>query len=151
LNDIAIWTGAILLLVALLIAVINLMRYRRLRRRTVALRRLLDDADRFEQDLRECRRRLDKAHAVMAVAPDVPVEGQVAARQSVNAGLRSILQHRLWIRDHGASASQAELDTAVQALAQARAQLEPQLRALGQAQHDLDEAVRERIERDGQP
>lgn len=140
--------GALLLIVAIGIAVGGLLRYRRLHRRTAAVRRLLDDADRLEADLKECRQRLDRAHAVMAVAPGVPAAGEVDARHAVDTGLRSVLEHRLWIRDRAPTASQQELDTAVDALAQARAQLESQLRALDDAQREVDQAVRERIERE---
>lgn len=150
-NHAALVAGATLLAIAAIVAAVSLLQYRRLRRRTAALRQLLDDADRLETDLRECRSRLDRAHAVMASVPGVPAAGETAARESVDAGLRSLLQHRIWIRDRGAEASQAELDAAVTALAQARAQLEPQIRALGEAQRDLDEAVRERIEREAGP
>ncbi len=139
------------LLSAVIVAVIMLFaRAKRLRRRTRALRRLLDDADDLEHDLRECRQRLDRAHAVMAVAPGVPATGETAARESVDAGLRSLLEHRLWIRDRAPDADQHELDAAVRALRDARARLQPQLVALDHAQRDLDQAVRERIEKDAQ-
>lgn len=137
-----------MVLVALIVAAVVLVQYRRHRRRVVALRQLLDDADRLEADLRECRSRLDRAHAVMAAVPGTPAARETAARDSIDAGMRSLLQHRIWIRDRGADASQGELDAAVTAMTQARAQLEPQLAALGQAQRDLDMAVRERIERE---
>jgi hypothetical protein len=112
---------------------------------------MLDDADRLETDLKECRRRLDRAHAVMAVAPGVPAAGQSDARLAVDAGLRSLLEHRLWIRDRAPDASQQELDAAVTALAQARRQLEPQLRALDEAQRELDQAVRDHLDREAPP
>lgn len=140
--------GALLLVVAIIVAVGGLLRHRRLRRRTLAVRHLLDDADRLEADLKECRQRLDRAHAVMAVAPGVPAAGEVNARHAIDSGLRSLLEHRLWIRDRAPTATQQELDTAVDALTQARARLEAQLRALDNAQRELDQAVRERIERE---
>lgn len=139
---------ALIFILIVIIVVASVLRRRRLRRRNVALHHMLDDADQLESDLRECRQRLDRAHAVMSVAPDVPVAGESHARQAVDAGLRSLLEHRLWIRDRSPSASQKELDQAVTALAQARVQLEEQLRVLDQAQHDLEQAVRDRIERE---
>lgn len=139
---------AVLIVIIVAVAGTSVLRYHRLHRRDAALRRLLDDADRLESDLRECRQRLDRAHAVMATTPGTPVAGEADARQAVDSGLRSLLEHRLWIRDHSASASQKELDNAVDALAQAHARLEPQLRALDQAQRELEQAVRERIERE---
>jgi hypothetical protein len=143
--------GAVIILVVLGVAVVFGLNYRHLRRRTNALHRLLDDADHLESDLKECRQRLDRAHAVMAVAPGVPAAGESDARLAVDAGLRSLLEHRLWIRDRAPDASQRELDAAVSALAQARARLEPQLQALDHAQRELDQAVREHIEREAGP
>ncbi len=142
---------AIAVLIAVTIVIvagISMLHHRQLHRRSLALRHLLDDADRLESDLKECRQRLDRAHAVLAAGPGVPVAGEADARQAVDSGLRSLLEHRLWIRDHAAHASQQELDSAVTALSEARARLEPQLRELDQAQRELEQAVRERIERE---
>ncbi|HET7267005.1 MAG TPA: hypothetical protein VFJ15_02765 [Oleiagrimonas sp.] len=139
---------AVLVVVIVIVVGISLLRYRRIQRRNLALRRLLDDADRLESDLKECRQRLDRAHAVMAAAPGTPLAGETDARQAVDAGLRSLLEHRLWIRDQSARASLKELDNAVTALSRARASLEPQLRALDHAQRGLEQAVRERIGRE---
>lgn len=141
-------TTALIFILIGIAVVASLWRYQRRRRRHAALHQLLDDADQLESDLRECRQRLDRANAVMSVAPGVPVAGENKARQAVDAGLRSLLEHRLWIRDRSPHASQKELDQAVAALAQARAQLETQLRVLDQAQRGLEEAVRDRIERE---
>lgn len=149
--NILVLLGVGIVLAALAVAAFAVLSYRRLRRRTNALHCLLDDADHLESDLKECRRRLDRAHAVMAVAPGVPAAGESDARLAVDAGLRSLLEHRLWIRDRAPDASQQELDAAVSALALARARLEPQLLALDHAQRELDQAVREHIEREAGP
>lgn len=139
---------AALIVIIVIVASLGALRYRRTQQRHLALRQLLDDADRLESDLKECRQRLDRAHAVMAVRPDEPVAGEADARQAVSTGLRSLLEHRLWIRDQSPQASQKELDDAVTALSRARARLEPQLCALDHAQRGLEQAVRERIERE---
>ena len=118
---------------------------RRTRRRHAALQGLLDNADRLEADLKDCRDRLARAHAVMSVSPDFPAAGEIEARQAVESGLRAVLQQRLWIRDRAPAASQRELDEAVVGLVRARQQLEPRLRALDEAQTALDTAVREHI------
>src|SRR5699024_8141280 len=131
------------IVVILIVAGFSLWRYRRLHRRHKALQQLLDDADRLESDLKTCRQQLDRAHAVMAVSPDVPVAGESDARQAVDAGLRSLLEHRLWIRDRAPQASQKDLEGAAEAMSRARAKLESQLRALDQAQRGLEQAVRE--------
>lgn len=142
------WAAIALIIVVAIAAAIGMLNHRRLRLRHAALHHLLDNADRLESDLVECRQRLDRAHAVMAVTPDVPVAGESDARKAVDAGLRSLLEHRLWIRDHSVHASQKELDDAVTALTRARASLEPQLRALDHAQRELEQAVRDHIDHD---
>lgn len=139
---------AVFVVVIAVVAGISLWRYRRMSRRHTALRQLLDDADRLESDLKTCRQQLDRAHAVMAVSPDVPVAGESDARQAVETGLRSLLEHRLWIRDRAPQASQKELEDAAAAMSHARARLEAQLRALDQAQRELEQAVREHIDRE---
>jgi hypothetical protein len=150
-NMLVLLGSAVLILAALAIAAFGWAQYRRLRRRGQALHRMLDDADCLEADLKDCRRRLDRAHAVMAVVPGVPAAGESDARLAVDAGLRSLLEHRLWIRDRAPDASQQELDAAVAALAQARERLEPQLQALDHAQRELDQAVREHLDRESPP
>ncbi len=140
--------GVILLLVILAGLFFQGRRILREHRRTHALRSLMEHADRLEKDLIECRTRLKQAHAVMSATSGAPGAAETEARQAVDSGLRSLLQHRLWIRDHAETASQQELDTAIEALHQARQRMEPQLAALGRAQRDLDQAVRDRIERD---
>ncbi|MCE5233975.1 MAG: hypothetical protein ABFC67_14865 [Mizugakiibacter sp.] len=137
--------GLGLAMVAALIAAIAVLRSRRASRREQALRRLLDDADRMEQDLKECRTRLDRAHASVTVMPSLPAPQRADAHAAVDAALRELLAHRLWIRDRAPAASQAELNRAVAALAQARAQLQKQLIVLGTAQHELDDAMREHL------
>lgn len=120
----------------------------RTRRRHNAMQDLLDNADRLEADLKDCRDRLQRAHSVMSVSPDMPAAGEVEAQQAVDSGLRALLQQRLWIRDRAPDASQRELDEAVDGLVRARHQLEPRLRALDDAQSALDTAVREHIHKE---
>lgn len=122
--------------------------HQRTRRRHSAMQDLLDNADRLEADLKDCRDHLQRAHSVMSVSPDVPAAGEVEAQQAVDSGLRALLQQRLWIRDRAPEASQRELDEAVNGLVRARHQLEPRLRALGDAQTALDTAVREHIHKE---
>lgn len=119
--------------------------FQRRRRRQGALQDLHDHADRLEVDLKDCRDRLQRAHAVMSTHPEQPAAGELEARHAVDSGLRALLRQRLWIRDKAPSASQRELDEAVDALLRARRQLEPRLRDLDDAQTALDTAVREQI------
>lgn len=114
-------------------------------RRQRALRTLYGEADGLEHDLKECRTRLARAHASMSIGPN-PIAGEADANQAVNAALRELLAHRLWLRDKAGDANQRELDAAVTAIGKARASLGGQLQALASAQSALENAVREKIE-----
>ena len=125
------------------------MAYRqRLYRRTGSVRHLLELADRLEIDLKNCRNGLQQAHAVMSLNPDLPAQSEKEARSAIEAGLRSLLQQRIWIRDKAPRATQRELDEAVTTMSEARSRLRPLLAGLDQAQHDLDDAMREQIRRE---
>jgi hypothetical protein len=140
--------GLVVLLLVATGLIVGVLIVSRSRRRNSSLQDLLDHADHLEWDLKDCRERLQKAHAVMTVSPDLPAAGELEAQQALDSGLRALLQQRLWIRDQAPAASQRELDEAVSALARARQQLEPRLRALDEAQNALDLAVREHIHRE---
>lgn len=121
---------------------------KRQNRRGSSVRNLLDLADRLEADLKTCRSGLLQAHAVMSLNPDLPAASEQDARHAVDAGLRALLQQRLWIRDRSASASQRELDEAAASMRDARDRLQPLLQALEQAQTDLNSAMRQQIRRE---
>ena len=91
---------------------------------------------------------LQQAHAVMSLNPDLPQASEQDARHAIDAGLRALLQQRLWIRDRSPRASQHELDEAAASMRGTRDRLQPLLRALNQAQADLDSAMRDHIRRD---
>jgi hypothetical protein len=140
--------GLAILFVLVVAALAGTLVLRRMTRRTASLRRLLELADRLEADLKSCRTRLQQAHAVMSLNPDLPAASEKEAAHAVDAGLRALLQQRIWIRDHAPKASQAELDQAIQTMEQTRERLRPLLQALGQAQQELDTAMREHIRQD---
>ena len=140
--------GLAILIVLLVVAVAGALLLRRVNRRTASLKRLLELADRVEADLKACRARLKQAHAVMSMNPDLPAASEQEAAHAVDVGLRALLQQRIWIRDRAPTASQGELDTAVQAMDQTKERLRPLLEALGEAQNDLDAAMREHIRQD---
>jgi HAMP domain-containing protein len=140
--------GLATLLILLGIAIAGALVLRRLNRRNASLRRLLELADRVEADLKSCRARLKQAHAVMSMNPDLPAAGEQEAAHAVDAGLRALLQQRLWIRDCAPTASQGELDAAADSMGQTRDRLQPLLQALGEAQDELDTAMREHIRQD---
>jgi len=121
---------------------------KRQNRRGGSIRDLLDLADRLEADLKTCRSGLQQAHAVMSLNPDLPAASEQDARHAVDAGLRALLQQRLWIRDRAPAASQQELDETATSMRDARDRLQPLLRALDQAQADLNSAMREQIRRE---
>jgi len=129
-------------------ALVLLGRRRRLERRTNSMLRLLELADQLEADLKTCRTGLKQAHAVMSLNPDQPAASEQEAKQAIDAGLRSLLQQRLWIRDCAPDASQLGLDEAAADMSRTRAQLRPLVRALERAHHELDDAMREHIRRE---
>jgi hypothetical protein len=137
----------VLLLVAFGAGLVLLLRRRHVRRGS-SLRNLLDLADRLEADLKTCRAGLQQAHAVMSLNPDLPAASEQDARHAIDAGLRALLQQRLWIRDRSAQASQQELDEAATSMRSTRDRLQPLLQALDQAQIDLNSAMREHIKRE---
>lgn len=141
--------GLVLLLLLSAVALgLTLLQRRRLAQGSRRLQHLLDLADCLEADLKTCRVRLQQAHAVMSLNPDLPAASEQDARQAIDAGLRALLQQRLWIRDHSAQASHAELDDAARSMQATRGRLQPLLQALTQAQSDLNSAMREQIRRD---
>jgi hypothetical protein len=141
--------GLLVLLVLLVgLAASALLLRRRQNLRGSSLNNLLDLADRLEADLKTCRAGLQQAHAVMSLNPDLPAASEQEARHAVDAGLRALLQQRLWIRDRSPHASQQELDEAATSMRDTRSRLQPLLKALDQAQTDLDSAMREHIRRE---
>lgn len=130
---------------AALLLTIWFLRRRRLQRRQRTLARLLDLADAVEALLDRSQERM---HAMQSVVGRVPADIGAVAQASLESALpireakRDVLQHRLWIRQHGTSASQSELDTACAALARAREKLERQLANLDSAGSELADATR---------
>lgn len=139
---------AVLLVLLVALAGGSLVWRRRQARRSGSLQTLLDLADRLETDLKTCRSGLQQAHAVMSLNPDLPAASEQDARHAIDAGLRALLQQRLWIRDRSPRASQHELDEAAASMRSTRDRLQPLLQALSQAQTDLNSAMREHIRRD---
>jgi hypothetical protein len=140
-------TAVLLALLTALAAAALLLRRRQLQRGT-SLKTLLDLADRLEADLKTCRSGLQQAHAVMSLNPDLPAASEQDAQHAIDAGLRALLQQRLWIRDRSPRASQEELDEAANSMRSTRDRLQPLLKALDKAQNDLNSAMREHIRRE---
>ncbi len=140
-------TTALLVLLIALLGAAWLLR-RRQSQRGASLQNLLDLADRLEADLKTCRSGLQQAHAVMSLNPDLPAASEQDAQHAIAAGLRGLLQQRLWIRDRSPQASQQELDEAAASMRSTRDRLQPLLQALNKAQSDLNSAMREHIRRE---
>jgi hypothetical protein len=112
------------LLAALLLVILYIVsRQRNLARRDRAMRRLLDGADTLEAQLLECRARMQQLKAMLVALPE-----EMSA--DANAGLRDLLAHRLWIKQHAATASRADLDAALAAIDTSREVLAAQLARL---------------------
>lgn len=135
-----------LLIAALLLAPIVIVvwvRERRLGARTHALRSILDHADALEEELQECRARLREIPALVSQLPpsiSLSAHATLTAEPEVQAALHDLLQHRLWLRQHGADASLDELRSAAAALVRSRDKLALQLERLGEVREELASA-----------
>lgn len=96
---------------------------RRLRHRR-AVREILDAADALEDRLRTAR---DEIEAVAGDQSEDPVQD----------ALREMLRQRLWLRDHGGSASLGELQEVRSGIDNARARIERQLDRIEEARAPL--------------
>jgi len=109
------------------------MRQRQWRARDLAMRRLLDGADALEAQLLACRSRMQQLKSMLAVLPEeMSADANVAltADDKVQAALRDLLAHRLWIKQHAAEATPAELDAACAAIEQSYRLMQAQLTRL---------------------
>lgn len=120
-------------------------RFRRLARRERSLRHLLDGADAMEALLHRTRERMQAMQGVLGRVPSdiaaTATQASQASDEPVRAGLREVLEHRLWIQRHGMAAAQPELDQACAALDQATARIAAGLRRLEHAGAELDRAT----------
>lgn len=115
---------------------------RQLRRSTLA--RMLDLADEVERLLNRSQERMTALRPLVQRVPaDIAAEAQASLESSlpIREAKRDVLQHRLWIQQHGASASQNELDQACAALNRVRERLDRQLTELEHVGSDLASAT----------
>ena len=119
------------------------LRELRWRRRERAIRDLLDGADGLEAKLQECRVRMQRLREMLTILPEemsADADSALRADTKVQAALKDLLAHRLWIQQHAADATQEQLDAARVALAQSSATLGAQIDRLAAITADLERA-----------
>ena len=119
------------------------LRERKLRRRPQLLAAIMDEADALETELHECRARLREIPALVATLPpsaQLSARATLVAEPQVQAALRDLLSHRLWLKENATTATIAELESARSALAAAKAALAAQLERLAEVRSELESA-----------
>jgi uncharacterized coiled-coil protein SlyX len=119
------------------------MHERRLRLRDNLIRALLDGADALEAQLQECRQRMQSLREMLVVLPEEMSEranSALSADDKVEAALRDLLAHRLWIKQNAGDATLQQLGAARAALDQSGATLQAQLERLAAIASDLQRA-----------
>ena len=117
-------------------------RDRQLRRKPRLLAEIMDEADALEYELHECRARLREIPALVAALPpsdQLSARATLVAEPQVQAALRDLLSHRLWLKEHAATATLAELESARAALAGAKSALATQLERLADVRADVEQ------------
>ena len=118
-------------------------------RRERALTRLLDNADALEELLKQTRARMGALQHVVGRVPDdigAVARASLDAEGQVQQGLRNVLEHRLWIARHGATATPAQLAAAQEALERARSNIASQLERLESVGADLADVTQAAVE-----
>jgi len=135
-----------ILLACAVLALLGLLaarwRERRLLRQRDLLGEILDLADALERELLECRARLREvpalAAATLSASEQLSARATLAAEPQVQDALRDLLAHRLWLKQNAASASEAELVSARDALAATRDSLARQMERLADVRADFE-------------
>ncbi len=113
---------ALLLAVAIAALALVAVGRRRTRRRQQAVARLLDAADALETRLRAAR---------------AEIEAVTGEEHPTRVAMQEMLRQRLWLQQHGAGASLAQIDEVRASLEQARIRIEQQLSRIQQARAPL--------------
>ncbi|HEX5121681.1 MAG TPA: hypothetical protein VFV97_00445 [Rhodanobacteraceae bacterium] len=119
------------------------LRERKLRRRPLLLAAIMDEADALETELHECRARLREIPALVATLPpsaQLSARATLVAEPQVQAALRDLLAHRLWLKENSETATIPELESARGALAAAKSALAAQLDRLAEVRSELEAA-----------
>jgi len=135
-----------LLIVAVVAALLGTalwLREAHLRRRQQALRALLDGADAVEAQLQACRERMQRLRSQLSILPEemsARADNALSADAKVQAALKDLLAHRLWIQQHADTASIAQCAAAEVALDQSATTLAALLQRLDDAASQLQRA-----------
>jgi translation initiation factor 2B subunit (eIF-2B alpha/beta/delta family) len=116
---------------------------RRQRRRQQAIRELLDGADALEAQLQECRERMQHLRDLLRILPaemSARADHALRADAKVQAALRDLLAHRLWIQQHAAAATPSQIHAARTALVHSGSTLAALLRCLADVGGELERA-----------
>ena len=106
-------------------------------------RALVDGADGLETSLQRCRERMGELQQMLGRLPSemaANASSTLDARDAFQVALREVLAHRLWIRDHAALATLAELRVAREALASSKRSIDVQLARLDLVRGELTDA-----------
>lgn len=131
------------------VALLAVVLHQRSLRRERSLRHLLDRADALEVLLHRTRERMKEMRQVVDRVPqDIAAEAHASldAKDQVQQGLRDVLEHRLWISQHGLTAPQKELDTACRAMDRAYNNIAERLGQLESAGAELADVTQAAIE-----
>jgi predicted nuclease with TOPRIM domain len=119
------------------------VRERNLNRRQQAIRSLLDGADALEAQLQACRERMQRLREMLSILPEemsARADNALHADAKVQAALKDLLAHRLWIQQHAETAPIEQFAIARDALTQSGTTLSALLRRLDDASSDLERA-----------
>jgi molybdopterin converting factor small subunit len=133
----------LIVLAGALVLLLAWLRARRLRQRENLIRALLDGADALEAQLQECRLRMQSLKEMLVALPEEMSERAntaLSADDKVDAALKDLLAHRLWIQQNAGTATSQQLETARVALAQSGATLQAQLDRLAAISDELQRA-----------
>lgn len=108
------------LVAVVVVAVFVFFMRQRGRGRERAMRQLLDSADALEERLRTARQEIE------AITGD-------DSQDPVRDALKEMLRQRLWLREHGRTATLAELDTVRASIEEARGRIDQQLMQIERA------------------
>ncbi len=115
----------------------------RQQRRNLAIQALLDDADRLESCLLDTRTRMRVLEGMLGRLPADITESaraSLASEVGIQDAMKRVLSHRLWIREHAATAPIPKLHEVRDTARKSLLQLEQQLARLQQAGSELQTA-----------